>query len=218
MSGFELESMVGTFVGSMEFRWAAGPESPIVIGNNIQELGVGFDDMLAPMVATRQIAIDDMKQRFDTETDLEGMPWEKWSPNYRQGGSQILRKTDDLYDSATSPTTFEVVGNDLFIQTGGLPEYWRIHNQGGEAGKGANIPKRSFLGISEEAGFAVIDIFDDWVARKIDIIIGPATGTAMARGTGGRISGRVGLGRERAPIPPVGFGNLSPDEFGLTNV
>lgn len=200
MSGYPLESMIGAFTGSLNFRWTAGPARPAIVANKIERLGKDLDDMLFPMVAARQIVMDDIEDRFAREVDLDGQPWKEHSPKYKENrrGSQKLRKDDDLYDAVTSPTSYPIVGNSLHVDTSGWPVYWRIHNQGGQAGKGASIPKRSYLGASEAAGFAIIDVFDDWVAGQLRINIG-ITGVAQAF-EGTRFGRRIGMHRQRSSM------------------
>lgn len=222
MSSFELESMVGSFMGSLEFHWGAKGKSPRVIANKIDLLAEGIDDTTLPMVASRQILMDDIDHRFETETDLDGFPWAKHNPDYDKWLSSkgypgtILRlgapeksRGRQLIEWLHEPTTFPIVGHNLAVNTANAPPYWRIHDRGGylktafTTAKGTSsrprIPKRSYLGLSETAAFAVVAVFDDWIGRELDIIMGPVTGVAMARERPhglGRIQGRIGLDYE----------------------
>jgi phage gpG-like protein len=224
VTSFELESMAGVFLGSLEFRWGR-QRSPRVVANKIDKLDAGIRDMLFPMVATRQILMDDINDRFEREVDPDGIPWKKHNDEYTRYleikgyPGTILRKDHALIDWLNEPTTFPIRGNDLFVDTENAPPYWRIHDRGGVAGRGVTMPKRSYLGMSEAAAFNTIDVFDEWIGGLLQIVIGPATGVAMERGELGRIKTRIGMGRPAGRILPIGFGanSVSGARFGLTD-
>lgn len=197
MSDYALESFVANFAGTLEFFWAPGPESPQIVANKIDTLSESYRDMLMPMVASRQILIDDIQEHFDQEKDPEGIPWPEWSPRYsktKKPGTKLRRtETEELYQAVMDTTAYPIVGNDLYINTENFPEYWRIHNQGGDTGRGhkTKIPKRTFLGASEEAGIAMIDVFDDWVGAQLRINVGVSGVAQQFNGT--KFGQRIGL-------------------------
>lgn len=194
---YELESMIGAFLGSMEFHWAPTNKHPMIVANKIDELSIGLQDMLPPMVAARQITVDDIKQHFEHEEGPDGTKWDEWSERYtknKKPGTKLRRsETEDLYQAVTDESAYHIVGNDLVINTAGFPRYWHVHNVGGKVGNKATLPQREYLGISEAAAFEIINVFDQWVAGEVRLLISPMTGMAQ-RFVGNRIGGRIGMG------------------------
>jgi len=188
--------MVEAFQGSLEFRWGPDENEPTLVANNIDLLREGLEDATLPMLAAREIVVGDMEDRFNREVDLDGNPWKPRSAAtlkaYERSGasfSTILRKDDHLFNAVTDVDSYQVDGNDMFIDTSSWPVYWHIHDQGGMFKTGVTIPARPFVGISESAQFEIIDVFDQWVNREIRLSM--MRGTLMMRAPSGRLTGRV---------------------------
>lgn len=223
LTGFESYTLVSSsyvFEGFLEFRWGPHAEEPLFIGNQIEMMANQIADAELPMLAAREVAIEDMDRRFAAEIDLDEVPWKdrskattKYYEDTGQSYSTILKRTGDLHSAATSRSSYDIIGNDMFINTSGWPPYWRAQHAGSHVGRGVKLPARSFAGLSERGQFEVLAIFDEWMGGMIDIIRPGATGIPMFRGAFGRIGGVAHRGPRRK-IAPVPLGGVDPDFVG----
>ena len=194
---FAADSLMNNFRGavgaswSMEWEWEEGvgvARTPGLVANRIAWLDAGIKDPTPALVVARQIAIDEVEQRFLTETDPSGAHWAEWSPSYAPVAEEenvgILRKTETLFDAATDPAAYPVAdtgfGGDLFLDTAEFPDYWAVQNYGGTVGRGSEIPPRQYIGLSEEGTVAMAGVFDAWIGGLIDISVSQF-GTAQIR-------------------------------------
>lgn len=199
--------MWGIFAGSLVFEWGPRRDEPTIIANQIDMIRESLDNLEIPMLASRQIVADDMKNRFDNEVDLNGRKWKKLSPVTRRrkrelgkGDKTILRRYDHLYNAVTDPHSYKVTGNDMLIDTASWPDYWSALHSGESIGRNSILPARPFAGVSEEAQFAIIGVFDEYIDGTLDIFgMTSATGVAMHRGAFGRSAGRIGMGMKFRP-------------------
>ena len=96
------------------------------------------------------------QERFDSQSDPDGRPWQPWSPSYaarRAGdGGSILRRGGDLQGDVSR----QVEGDQ--VEVGARKVYAAPHQHGWPK---RNIPRRQFLGFSvgnvEELGMLVED-------------------------------------------------------------
>lgn len=123
-----------------------------------------LDEVGGAMVASTE-------QRFVTEEDPEGNPWPALDPDYarrrRGGAAHILRRDLHLFDSLSHRVgTGEVAWGVNRV-------YARIHQFGGEAGRGgaAEIPARPYLGVSAEDRREIERI----VLDHVDGAVGPGS-------------------------------------------
>jgi phage gpG-like protein len=205
-------SFSGAFTGTISFDWA--PE-PLVVANELRGMAEALDNMMAPLQASRAIAVADMNERFETKTSPEGEPWAPWSASYaaRNPPGSLLERTGAMRGAATSPDAFEVTvydgGGEVMFSGAGLPEYWIYHQMGairqsltGEARKFIEefsgeaidnvLPARPFVGISEKAQIAIIDVFDEWFGGIVGFYMHPGGGV-QRRLPSGRFGPMVGL-------------------------
>jgi phage gpG-like protein len=203
-------SFTGVFGGSISFDWA--PE-PIVVAEELTGMARALDNMAMPLEASRQIAQLDIGKRFDTKTDPDGNAWAPWSISYAATNppGSLLELTGAMRAASTSPSAFDVdvhPGGGQVIFTGaGVPEYWHYHQHGatrmrfdaetqafftatGEDVLANELPARPFVGLSEEAEIAIVDIFDEWFAGATSFAVNPSTGVVQRR-VGGRYGGKV---------------------------
>jgi phage gpG-like protein len=123
----------------------------------------------------------------------------------RTTASSILTLTGAMRDAVTSRGAWPIDGNDLFFSGSGAPERWAWHQSGAVRSRGVSeadiqatkemharglfgegitaeqvygnvLPARPFIGLSEDAKFQVIDIFDAWVAGTIGAVVYPSRG------------------------------------------
>jgi hypothetical protein len=172
----------GALGGTIEFFFEPDPE---ILARKIMALSGYLENFIPPLEASREIAIADMQNHFDTESGPEGA----WAPLSaetikRWGEHPILNLTGAMEAAATSPSAYPIDGNDLFFSTAGLPFYAMYHESGrkgefhhaiaqmAKAGgfklaagyeyTGGGMPPRPFIGISEAAQLQIIEIFDAW--------------------------------------------------------
>jgi phage gpG-like protein len=171
-----------------------------------------------PLRAVKRIARDDIRERFETETDPDGDGWFDLEPSYAKRKQHekgfehpILTRDGELKRKATADSAFVVGGDTLFYDTSELPEYWRVHQEG-SVDFGAsfhasanpdpnsptvegqqNIPPRPYIGMSVKAEAKALELFDIWFSEGIEM----ATRKFHVGSSGvlhQRIGGRIGPG------------------------
>lgn len=140
-----------------------------------------------PLEASREIAIRDTKEHFETQTDPDGVPWPELDEDYRhykvdvQGYPEdILVRTGMMMDAATSHDAWIIVGEVLVFDPFVLPKdegftYGVVHQQGGsnfdvleKAGEKyakdvtVGLPPRPFIGLSDEAMADITAEMESW--------------------------------------------------------
>lgn len=130
----------GALGGSITFEWIPDPE---VVARSLFEAAGYLENMAPPLALSRQIAIDDMRERFATHSSPEGEAWQDWSASYEpdamaNNAGGILERTLELRGSATSPSAFYVSTDSVFFSTAGLPARWIWHQEGASRGSGGH--------------------------------------------------------------------------------
>lgn len=211
-----IDEIVGSF-SAIEIEPVNFEEASIAL----YELSLYVEGTALPIRGARRIAMDDMKDRFESETAPDGTKWFELDPNYaarkeKEVGFEhpILTKDGDLKDAATSSEAWTVSGESLFFNTAVLPEYWRVHQEGSEgfgatfvkvesesvlmrtSGEGdQNIPPRPFIGLSGEAEAKILELFDIWFSEGLEMATKrfavSSAGTLHARTPQGRFGERI---------------------------
>lgn len=158
---------------------------------NLLQLAGYLDNIEVPLLLARRIASEDMKDRFENETDPDRNKWADLSDIYSAQKQKdvgfehpILTRSGDLKDAATDQNAWTVGADSIFFSTAGLPNYWVSHQfgrsetfqMGGseklgiEAGEVTldNMPPRPFIGISAEAEEKILDTFDLWFGKGVE--------------------------------------------------
>jgi len=164
-------------VGFLEFEWVvdddASPGALQAMASRIAQYGRYLDDMTPVLVGAHQILTDDIREHFEREEGPDG-PWADWAPSYAPKAQSenigILRKTEELFDAATSQFAWFITENDLWYNPNDLPPYWPALNYGRTEGN-APMPERPFLWTSDEAAEKVVEVFDAWAVEGMDIIL-----------------------------------------------
>ena len=142
------------FPSRTQSGWRAG-DDPLLVADSIHAASERERRFAAPLAAARRVIRNDVVERFDTETDPEGIPWKAWSPLYQDQAERenigILHKlpeyhrparntSDSLYDSVSKLTSYEVMssgisgaaigGGSIALVGANLPDYWIIHQEG----------------------------------------------------------------------------------------
>jgi len=110
--------------------------------------------------------VTETQMRFAAEEDPDGKKWQeladatkaKRGRTGKKGTARILRDQGDLYDSVTHQ-----VRTGVSVSVGVTRTYGRIHQLGGNAGRGrrVKIPARPYLGVSEAGRKEIIAIIDE---------------------------------------------------------
>jgi phage gpG-like protein len=187
--------------GRITFTW---DPDPTVFANRFFAVADALENRTLPLLAASETMQHDIRERFETETAPDGTPWEPWSENYRpvaEGypNEGILTRSGALKDAASSSEAMVVTKDTVFYQTTLLPHYGLAHDQGLPDRK-AGLPKREFIGMSDEAAMVVIGEFGEWFDRSIDLY---STGSMVGRrhaihGAGGLFVSRSSVGK--APL------------------
>lgn len=102
------------------------------------------------------------QQRFESELDPDGVPWQP-SQRALRGSGKTLQDTGDLLSAASSDAALDW-GADYAAHgveaSFGAAVYARIHQLGGTAGRGgsAYLPARPYLGMSDADADAIEEI------------------------------------------------------------
>jgi len=189
--------------GILTFHWAP---SPLEFQNKILDVKDSLQDRSAPLRISEQFIQDDIAENFAGEHDPEGQPWVEWSGSYADQVVPFLKPPHTgkkldwrsiLREAATDESAFRVVSgkstadDSLFFDPSGLPPYWGVHQYGATIstadGKSAELPKRPYLGISDD--IEIMEIFDTWFQGIITMAVsskGRVFGRHSKRGAGGR--------------------------------
>lgn len=110
--------------------------------------------------------VTETQMRFEEEKDPEGKKWDDLEESTKakrgrvgkKGTARILRDQGDLYDSVTHQ-----VRHGVSVSVGVTRTYGRIHQLGGNAGRGrkVKIRARPYLGVSEAGRKEIIAIIDE---------------------------------------------------------
>lgn len=108
-----------------------------------------------------RVLIPSIRENFDSEGRP---PWQRLADAtvLRRGSSgPILNRTGTLRSEATSLENWNI-GREEATMTGVSAEYGAYHQEGTR-----NMPARPFVMIQPEDEVQILDIFGDWVDRKI---------------------------------------------------
>lgn len=186
----------------------------MVYSNAMNDIAIALENKRGPLTASSEVLQADIRERFDTETDPSGDHWEPWSPNYNpvaQGESPdslgrtfpnigILQRTGELADVASSSRAIRVSNDTVFYETNMLPNYGLEHEAGNPE---RNLPRRSFLGLSDQAAGVIFATFAEWFDGAVDLFVTASGRLGMRhsiQGPGGFVS-RASVGR--GPLPRI---------------
>lgn len=183
----------------IEFDW--GAVSPEELTYRLAAFAEYLEDTQLLAETIKPMLQHDMAERFDTETDPSGKPWK---PLVRPAETQIgiLQLSGDMRDKAVSDAPWEATPVGIFFDTTKLPEYWAIH----DFGYSARIPRRQFIGVSEEEANSVQAVGYEWMGRGMDIAFG---GDVLRAQESGKFTSMLKFGGSKAGITTnIGRGSL----------
>lgn len=180
---------------------------PVVLGRSMLAVADSLSDATLPLAKAAQVYREDIDDRFATETDPDGAPWQYWAESYVEYAENfpntgILDQTSELREAATSGRATIISNDTLFYDTTVLPERGIWHQEGRpnrmtRGGKPNPLPQRRFLGLSAEAEALITLSFVDWFNDAIALY---PTSTGLIgrrhslRGAGGRFVPRESIG------------------------
>lgn len=186
---------MSSYVTFLEADWVGEGETALALMAVENWIG----DLSRPMLASQRIAIDDMREHFDSESDPEGIHWyplsEQTEQNREREGStpvRTLHRWGGLEEAATSLPAWPVVVNEdsaeLMFDMSKMPETENapgknvglLHQTGTP-----KLPVRRFVGLSDKAQDKVNVFFDAWFEHSEQIWVRP-TGHVQTRGAQGR--------------------------------
>lgn len=194
------------------FKWEP---DPMIYEDQLTRMAVYLEDRMPPLQAASIITQEDIRERFDTETDPYGDKWADWSPSYtpvamgevpaKKGEPAfpnigILQRTGELADAASSSRATRITKDTVFYETSTLPNYGLEHETGNP---NRNLPQRAFLGLSDQARTVIFAAFADWFDGAMSLWVTPSGKVAMRhslQGKGGFVS-RASIGR--GPLPKL---------------
>ena len=139
----------------------------------------------------KRIAMEDMRRRFETETDPTGAMWTELTESYQRSKAEdgfqvhpILSRTyhtgnpNSLRSAATSESAWSVSGESVWFNTDGLPPYWEAHETGRDFIEGKNgpygfMPERRFIGLSEQAREEILALTGAWLEAGLAQTVAP---------------------------------------------
>ena len=129
-----------------------------------------------------EVLVSSTVQRFQDGKDHEGKSWEPSARAWEAGLARKARKATEkrkgrkgrketgnfgktLVDTARLRNSVDHAVTDSDVMVGSNLEYARIHQKGGKAGRNhaAQIPKRAYLGISEDDKEEIAKIIGDYL-------------------------------------------------------
>ena len=154
-----------TYPDTLTFNWDLVGEQDILL--DLIALEGYYRDTTAPLAVSKLIAIRDTAEHFDKEEAPDGTGWQYWADSYAFTAESenvgILRKSEDMYYAAISPSSFEITPEGLFFSTTNLDNnapFWYTHQYGRD--KPAMVA-RPFIGLSDAAQTEIDGIFEKWV-------------------------------------------------------
>jgi len=128
-------------------EWVPSPED---LSLRLLRLADQYDDMLAPLVASQQAAIEATEAHFDSQSAPDGTPWEALNEDYLTAkeaagfpSDEILVRTGEGKKAATSTTAWFIYEDALWFDPNAMPLYMSYH-QGGTQSEALGSALRKF--------------------------------------------------------------------------
>lgn len=137
-----------------QFRWAPDPD---IFATAIETVAEDLRDRTLPLMVASQELRADIRERFVTETNPDGSPWQQWAgTSFETGASNmfgmsahgyaynegyavyaenypnigILRQDGDLFGAAISEDRVRISNDSVFYSAAGLPSAGMAHQEG----------------------------------------------------------------------------------------
>lgn len=177
-----------------QFEFVPDPE---VFEEAYHRVANNLADTLVPMQMARQVVEADIIERFVTETDPSGTPWQQWSGSsfdlgedtaraYETGYAAyalgypnvgILRQDEELFHDAVRSDRFRVTHDSVWYSADNLPSAGMAHQDGAPHRRTASgspnpLPRRAFIGMSLSASASILRVFGEWFDGSISLFVG----------------------------------------------
>lgn len=162
----------------VSYEWSP---DPVVEQMAIFSVAEALRDPALPLMLAKERTQEDIVQHFQMESDPSGFPWEDWAESYAPRAQEfpnigILRRTDELYEQATSDRAFIISNDAVFYDASVIPERGIWHQEGRplrmtRGGAPNPLPKREFLGLSPETETYIMAAFVDWFDNAVDLYV-----------------------------------------------
>lgn len=158
----------------VSYKWEP---DPTVLAGSFFTVAEALGNRMAPMAFAADEVGADIRERFLTETDPDGNPWQPWADSYaghaEANNAGILRQSEELYDAVTDEHAMIVTNDSVFFETK-MPERGVWHQEGRpgrrtKSGAANPLPARPFLGLTDTAVTAIFAVFKEWFDRAIDL-------------------------------------------------
>jgi len=172
---------------------------PSVFEKAYHQAAHNLESTIIPMEMAKQVVQMDLIERFVTETDPSGTPWQQWSGSsfgfgdedygraYETGYAAyalgypnvgILRQDEELFHEAANEDRFRITHNSVWYSAQNLPSAGLAHQDGvphrrTSAGTPNPLPKREFIGMSLKASASILRIFGEWFDGSISLFVKP---------------------------------------------
>ena len=149
---------------------------PFVLAESIFEVSEAMADFSRPLLFSAERTKAAIRERFETETDPDGIPWPQWSEKYAPVAEArpnigILRRPEATLAAAAEGAVV-VDGNTVFFNADELPDYGEYHQSGlpdrrTKGGQENPLPRRAFLGLDDETEAKIVAAFAEWFDGNI---------------------------------------------------
>jgi len=159
-------------LSTVEFYWTP---DPVLYAERLNAVAASLENRVIPLAAASEAIRADIQERFETETDPSGAPWEDWAETYQPYAEAypnegILKQTTELEEAATATEATVVTNETVFYRTNALPHYGLAHDLGLPDRKNP-LPQREFLGMSDEAVGEIMGSFYQWFEGSLDLFV-----------------------------------------------
>jgi len=211
--------------------WQPGND-PETVSAELIQLANASDDWTVPLMEAKQAVIYDTEQHFAREEDPEGDDWEPLNEEYlhsktkteSEHPNEILKLTGEMYNAATSQDSWIVTDREIVFNAEHLPFYGAAHQEGAYSAKrirrkaaehgvqtalklGKGLPRREFIGISDECADEIQVIFGRWIDGLTEEIIGgPGPGPTRPPIAGDFVTTSAGFSGSLTNVPAIGGG------------
>ena len=129
----------------------------LALTKNIQKSGPAFKEIGEEL-------LDTTKERFSDEQSPDGSRWQDNAPTTKQK-KRHTKILQEMGESGGLLGSLSYKARHLGVEVGTPKKYGRIHQLGGQAGRGhsVTIPKRAYLGISDSDAQEIREIIDDHI-------------------------------------------------------
>lgn len=114
-----------------------------------------------------QAVLNSTLQRFKDGVDPDGQPWPKSQRVLGQTRGKGRKGSKTLVDTGRLRSSLTVVASADESVVGSNTIYARIHQFGGKAGRGVQLPARAYLGVNDDNRKIIAAIVEDAIEEAL---------------------------------------------------